>query len=173
MSRICILLSKSSIDFFGQNDILSTCTFLRSYRSKISSCKGDTQTDRQTRQTKTQTDRHTHSEGCTQRCLTHQPGFAMAARIAWGFFRDHLAISLSIDALFASLMAHKQPFFLATLSPGSTLTNHLFRERLCRTEFWKEEKLKWDEELIETAKNRSIKSLRRTVTFQPSGAVLK
>ena len=62
----------------------------------------------------------------------------MAFLIAWGSFRDHFFTSSSILAIFSGFMAHRQPFrWLVPLAEGfSIFSKHLFRERLCLTEFF-------------------------------------
>ena len=76
-------------------------------------------------------------------CIEHKnnniPGLAILCFTDSGSFFLHFTISSSIFTILAGLRAHRQPF-LVWVPVGlalSTFAKHLFKERLCRTEFWK------------------------------------
>ena len=58
--------------------------------------------------------------------------------IAIGSFRDHFATSSSIFWILAGFIAHKQPFrwFVPFADGFSIFSKHLFKLRLCLTEFF-------------------------------------
>lgn len=66
----------------------------------------------------------------------HSPGFAMLLRMAAGSFLFHFCISSSILSILAGLRAQRQPLREELLALFSTFSKHLFRDRLCRTEFF-------------------------------------
>jgi hypothetical protein len=67
------------------------------------------------------------------------PGWDMLFRMESRSFFLCFAISSSIFAILAGFRAHRHPFFVFPFSLGeSTFSKHLFNDRLCRTEFWKE-----------------------------------
>lgn len=73
--------------------------------------------------------------GC--RCgVWASPGLAMLRWMAARSFLFHLCISSSILSMRARLSAHRQPLREDPLILFSTFSKHLFRDRLCRTEFF-------------------------------------
>ena len=68
------------------------------------------------------------------------PGLAILNLTDSGSFFLHFTISSSIFTILAGLRAHRQPFlvWVPTGLALSTFAKHLFNERLCRTEFWKD-----------------------------------
>ena len=57
-----------------------------------------------------------------------------------GSFLDHLATSSSILEILAGFMAHRQPFRWFPFVVGfSIFSKHLFKLKLCRTEFFQPE----------------------------------
>ena len=62
----------------------------------------------------------------------------MAFLMACGSFLDHFLTSSSIFAIFSGFMAHRQPFrWFVPLADGfSIFSKHLFRDKLCLTEFF-------------------------------------
>lgn len=64
------------------------------------------------------------------------PGLAMLRWMAARSFLFHLCISSSILSMRARLRAHRQPLREDPLILFSTFSKHLFRDRLCRTEFF-------------------------------------
>lgn len=62
----------------------------------------------------------------------------MARLIAEGSLRDHFCISSSILVILLGFMVHKHPFLGAPVLPigFSIFSKHLFKLRLCRTEFF-------------------------------------
>lgn len=69
-------------------------------------------------------------------CWWDSPGLAMLRLIEARSFLFHFCISSSILSILAGLRAHRQPFLEEPLSLFSTFSKHLFRDRLCRTEFF-------------------------------------
>lgn len=75
----------------------------------------------------------------------------MLLRMVTGSFRRHLCSSSCIFSTLAGLSAHRQPLRDVLPFLFSTFSKHLFRDRLCRTEFFhpsgavwtQEEKDKW------------------------------
>ena len=60
----------------------------------------------------------------------------MLRRMAGRSLRFHFCISSSILSILAGFSAHRQPFLDEPLSLFSTFSKHLFRDRLCLTEFF-------------------------------------
>lgn len=70
-------------------------------------------------------------------CHSYTPGLAILALIASACFFFHFLISLSICSRLSGLSDHRHPFLCEAPWGLSSLQNALFKERLCRTEFWK------------------------------------
>lgn len=64
------------------------------------------------------------------------PGLAMLRWMAARSFLFHLCISSSILSMRARFRAHRQPLREDPLVLFSTFSKHLFKDRLCRTEFF-------------------------------------
>lgn len=64
------------------------------------------------------------------------PGLAMLRCMAARSFLFHLCISSSILSMRARFRAHRQPLREEPLDLVSTFSKHLFRDRLCLTEFF-------------------------------------
>lgn len=64
------------------------------------------------------------------------PGLAMLRRMAGRSLRFHFCISSSILSILAGFSAHRQPLRDELLVLFSTFSKHLFKERLCLTEFF-------------------------------------
>ena len=65
------------------------------------------------------------------------PGIAMPFLMACGSLRDHFCTSSFIFWILLGFMAHKQPFLWLPLEAGfSIFSKHLFKLKLCRTEFF-------------------------------------
>lgn len=64
------------------------------------------------------------------------PGLAMLRRMAARSFLFHFCISSSILSMRARFRAHRHPLREEPLILFSTFSKHLFRDRLCLTEFF-------------------------------------
>ena len=70
----------------------------------------------------------------------HSPGLTMPFLMPAGSFLDHFATSSSILVILAGFIAQRQPFrWLPFVVGFSIFSKHLFRLRLCRTEFFQPE----------------------------------
>jgi len=70
------------------------------------------------------------------RCFASPPGLAMLLRTVRGSLRRHLCSSSCIFSTLAGLRAQRQPLREVLPFLFSTFSKHLFKERLCRTEFF-------------------------------------
>jgi hypothetical protein len=84
----------------------------------------------------------THVQTCTWQGGA-SPGLAMLRWMAARSFLFHLCISSSILSMRARFRAHRQPLREEPLILFSTFSKHLFRERLCRTEFFQPSGAVW------------------------------
>lgn len=88
---------------------------------------------------------HIYTLSCLHDRLSPSPGFAMLLRIVWGSLRRHLCSSSCIFSTLAGFRPQRQPLREVLPFLFSTFSKHLFRERLCLTEFFQPSGAFWTE----------------------------
>lgn len=75
--------------------------------------------------------------------INYWPGFAILFLTATGSFLFHFWSSSCILSILAGFRAHKQPFREELPDLFSTFSKHLFKDKLCRTEFFQPSGAVW------------------------------
>lgn len=93
----------------------------------------------------------------------------MLLRIVMGSFRRHLCSSSCIFSTLAGLSAHRQPLREVLPFLFSTFSKHLFRDRLCRTEFFHPSGAVWTQEEKDKWRTFMLKEFKQIFLSQPLG----
>lgn len=93
----------------------------------------------------------------------------MLLRIVTGSFRRHLCSSSCIFSTLAGLSAHRQPLRDVLPFLFSTFSKHLFRDRLCRTEFFHPSGAVWTQEEKDKWRTFMLKEFKQIFLSEPLG----